>query len=230
MGLCERCADKSASNYHAWCHRQWVLQKAPYLLRYEARLTEKFIRKHIGDYSGYNHRQHVLTKLLETAFYIENETLDDYTALCDYVQSLTSMTISSVSDLVKTVLPKYYSTSGCIADRNKIKTLLYCLNIAAYDLHFCAELKNMYGYREAFNCHRKAVLKFIVDNCSGTLPTASSPTNKDEPEIKIIKVDGCTNQTQFLDAIRVAEGNLGEMHQKWCNIFLGFDYSDINVY
>lgn len=131
------------------------------------------------------------------------------------------------------VLPKYYSTGT--SDRNKIKTLLYCLNIAAYDLQFCAELKNMYGYREAFNCHRKAVLKFIVDNCNGSLTITTSnnistPTNKDEPEIKMIKVDEHNNQNQFLNAIRVAEGNLGELHQKWCNIFLGFDYSDIHVY
>ena len=230
MGLCERCADKSSSNYHAWCHRQWVLQKAPYLLKYESRQSEKFIRKHIGDYSGYNHRQHVLTKLLETEFY-EIETSNDYTTLWDYVisslnlaQQTLPLSSTKEQELMKIILPNFCDSS-CAREsskiKNKIQSLLYCLNLAAYDLQLCKELKSMFGYREAFDCHRRAVLKFIVDNVLA-LDNASSS----EPQMKMLKLS--ENQKEpnpFLNALREAEGKLSDTHKDWCHKFLGFDFA-----
>lgn len=231
MGLCERCADKSSSNYHAWCHRQWVLQKAPYLLKYEPRLTEKFIRKHIGDYSGYNHRQHMLSKLLETGFY-EPETID-YPHLMEYVKSFDLIgPIETLQELCNLILPNLCVTQSdrvSPIDDAKCKTLLYSLNIAAYDLQLCTELTAMYGYREAFECHRRAVLKFIVDNCRRALIMTMNRSqfvdinNSIKNEFNI-QYDDIIPTSKFLDAIQLAEGQFGELHRKWCTIFLGFAY------
>lgn len=216
LGLCERCADKSASNYHAWTHRQWVLQKASYLLKYELRITEKFIRKHIADYSAYNHRQFVLSKLFEIGHREEN---CDYMDLIDFVNNQLNESIQSTDDLLKFILIDKQTM-----DSNLIKTILFCLNCAAYDLKFCDELKEMFGYREAFNYHRRAILKFIVSVCS----IATTDNFNHQPQCKISKVDKESMVSRLLDSLRISEGQLGETHRKWCQIFLGFDYSDIS--
>lgn len=52
------------------------------------------------------------------------------------------------------------------SDKIRIQSLMYCLNVAAYDLKFCNELKEMFGYREGFECHRRAVIQFMADKCS----------------------------------------------------------------
>lgn len=249
MRLSERCADKSASNYHAWCHRQWVLQKAPQLLQFEARITEKFIRKHIGDYSGYNHRQHVLTQMLATGCHEERQKLrlDDYRSLCDYVQQVVAETDqpAGIDRLLELVLPPARQAEARQCAPYRLITLLYCLNHAAYDVRMCAELTDMYGFREAFNCHRRSALQFIVEQCAAG--PAGSPVSVQPPVLKLarrMEVDASatgangtasTNGepksdqpivvSRFVAGIRLAEAERGEMHRKWCSLFLGFDYS-----
>lgn len=220
LGLCERCADKSSSNYPAWCHRNWVLNKSPFLLKYEPRITEKFIRKHIGDYSVYNHRQYVLYKMLETNIVDDQQESNNYSELISFVNRITSKEISTVDQLVNLLLPIGYM------NRNEIQTksFFYCMNIAAQDLDMCNELTNMYGYREAFQCHRRAVLKFIVESFK---KYNSVDGDRDQPQNKMVKIDGSVYE--FLECLRATEGELGEMHRKWCQTFLGFDYHDVNI-
>lgn len=208
-----------------------MLQKAPYLLKYEARLTEKFIRKHIGDYSGYNHRQHLLVKLLETGFQEEHTaTLDDYRSLCDYVEQVTTQRVESIDELVAIVLPEGNRLKTL--DPNRLITLLYCLNIAAYDLQLCAELTSMFGYREAFNCHRRAVLKFIVDHSNRCEPTPKTPVSPIlvEPFVNDSKNTGTPFKTsRLVEGIQAVEYERGELHRKWCALFLGFDYKEAST-
>lgn len=197
LSLCERCASKSLSNYQAWAHRQWVLQKAPFLLQFELQTTERFIRKHIGDYSGYYHRQFVLYKMNELN-YFEHEThnesnLAQYAALISYLASIGSTDAETIRDCLPTsrdspTQPKPMVSHGDshmpawkilmkiitperdynIADNDeiRIKSFLYCLNVATYDLKFTNELKEMFGYREAFKCHKRAIIRFLADKCT----------------------------------------------------------------
>lgn len=196
LSLCERCASKSLSNYQAWAHRQWVLQKAPFLLQYELQTTERFIRKHIGDYSGYYHRQFVLYKMNEL-IYFEHEpnnegNLAQYAPLINYLASIGSMDAGTIRDqlptptdsptqpqsimngdyqmpawktLIKIITPER-DTDNTDNDKIRIKSFLYCMNVAAYDLKFTSELKEMFGYREAFECHRRAIIRFLAEKCS----------------------------------------------------------------
>lgn len=197
LSLCERCASKSLSNYQAWAHRQWVLQKAPFLLQYELQTTERFIRKHIGDYSGYFHRQFVLYKMNELVYFehepINEGNLAQYAALINYLASIGSTDAETIRSqlptpttdsptqfqpkangdyqmpawkiLMKIIMPQrdYDSADN---DKIRIKSFLYCLNVAAYDLKLTSELKEMFGYREAFECHRRAVIRFLADKCT----------------------------------------------------------------
>lgn len=227
LGLCERCAERNASNYHAWCHRQWVLQKAPYLLKYEIRITERFIRNHIGDYSAYSHRQHVLAKLLETKYF--DETNDEYVSLKDYLnEHLSVRPIVTADDIVRELSSREYIPTAIDVET---KSLLYALNIAVYDLDMCAGLTEMFGYREAIDSHRKAVLKFFVDNIrvySGSRrDSGGGSADFYQPQEKILKSNGA-NSWPLLESIRMAERKFGDNHRKWCEIFLGFDYSDIS--
>lgn len=254
LSLCERCASKSLSNYHAWCHRQWVLQKAPFLLNYELATTERFIRKHIGDYSGYHHRQFVLRKMYELC-YCDQESMSmvaasngdgtaastEYTALVKYLASIGCAVTSSIdaTALMHIIVPRRNLHRITDPDKIKMKSFLYCLNVCAYDLEFVEEMRQMYGYREAFECHRKAIVKFMVDKClewslvpAGTamLNRCKSMPNREQPLEKMMKTtsanldaDGTLTTDGILAALKRTELDDGnEMHRKWCDIFLKF--------
>lgn len=253
LSLCERCASKSLSNYHAWCHRQWVLQKAPFLLQYELATTERFIRKHIGDYSGYHHRQFVLRKMYELC-YCEQEPMTmagsngdggggrgEYLALVRYLTSIGCDVTTSIdaTALMHIIVPRRNLSRITDPDKIKMKSFLYCLNVCAYDLEFVEEMRQMYGYREAFECHRKAIVKFMVDKClewslaaAGTsmLNRCKSMPNRDQPLEKMMKTttnhdtDGASGLSGgILTALKRTElDNGNEMHRKWCDIFLKF--------
>lgn len=206
LSLCERCASKSLSNYQAWAHRQWVLQKAPFLLQYELQTTERFIRKHIGDYSGYYHRQFVLFRMDEFKYFEHqpnNEhNLTQYAALIGYLAGLGCTAAQQLSaqlpnaDAETTTVGAEYHTESeqngtatghqmaawqilkqmittqrevdndIDSDAIRIKSFVYCMNVAAHDLKFTAELTEMFGYREAFECHRRAIVRFLADKCT----------------------------------------------------------------
>lgn len=249
LSLCERCASKSLSNYHAWCHRQWVLQKAPFLLHYELATTERFIRKHIGDYSGYHHRQFVLRKMYELC-YCEQEPMSvagshaeggggggvggEYSALVKYLTSIgCDVTMSDdATALMHIIVPRRNLSRITDPDKIRMKSFLYCLNVCAYDLEFVEEMRQMYGYREAFECHRKAIVKFMVDRClewslaaAGTsvLNRCKSMPNREQPLEKMSKTTSNHDDGGILAALKRTEvDNDNEMHRKWCDIFLKY--------
>lgn len=247
LALCERYASKSLSNYHAWCHRQWVLQKAPELLQYELVTTERFIRKHIGDYSGYHHRQYVLRLMSDFGYFDIEPPMDteenEYADLIDLLLKLDLIdTIHAINSsrkitwqtLIQILFPQR-NVNG-IDDELKVKSFLYCINVAAYDLKFMAELQELFGYREAFDCHRKASIKFIVDKYRKMLSNehyANGERNVpncnvldvDQPLKKIMKTSSSAilNDDKFLSAMKRNENEYGnEMHRKWCQVFLDF--------
>jgi protein prenyltransferase alpha subunit repeat containing protein 1 len=230
ISLCERCSEKTTSNYHSWCHRQWVLRQAHHLIKFELIKTEKFIRKHIYDYSCYHHRQHVLTKLYEIGYYEPDETV--YRHLKDFVSTITGIEkVETTKELLRTFLP---NTNDNLDDV-KVKILLYSLNNAACDIKFCEELKFMYNNCQAFEYHRRATVKFMVDLCRAAIGISKNVSNKctngsvneasRQPQSKILKID-VTDDGLFLQSLKSYEGMRGNDHRKWCKIFLGFEFSD----
>ncbi|XP_001844388.2 protein prenyltransferase alpha subunit repeat-containing protein 1 [Culex quinquefasciatus] len=225
IGLCEKCADKSTTNYHAWCHRQWAIMKAPHLLKFEIFKTEKFIRKHIHDFSCYNHRQFVLAKMSEVGYYDEDDGRN-FEELFRYVgQLLNDATIDNVDDLLSWLAPSILREG---MNEIRLHSFLFCLNLAAYDLRFCEELRALYGESHAFENHRRFMVKFIVDQCRGaacSLTDAGSGGNGvtgQQPMSKITKLDD--QDSVFLRAIKNSEMNrTAPQHKKWCKLFLGFD-------
>jgi len=109
-------------------------------------------------------------------------------------------------------------------DKTKVKSFLFCLNVAAYDLQMVIELKEMFGCREAFEYHRKATLKLIVDACND-FRTGNWLSHREQPLKKMMKTSSVEKSDKFLAAIQCYEGiNGSDTHRKWCELFLGFKY------
>lgn len=209
--MSEKCADRNRSNYHAWTHRQWVLQNETNLLKFEFNVTEKFIRKHITDYSCYYHRQFVLSKMFE--YRIFDDDVVEYSYLINFINTQSSLLVSNTNDLIKLILPDInYNLINDIC----LKSFLFCLNQASYDIEMCLELKGMYGNREAFENHRRSTVKFMVDSCRST-----NSITEDQPLRKLTKFDEKPNL--FLNLIKENEEKAGEKNTKWSRLFLGFD-------
>lgn len=214
LSLCERCASKSLSNYQAWCHRQWVLQKAPFMLQYELAVTERFIRRHIADYNAYHHRQFVLRKLFEFG-HVQSmdsrKSADDHRSLWKLLASVGVVDADCSASLANVILSPDLSR-----DSPQIQTLLFCLNVAAGDLELVEELRDLFGHREAFDCHRKATIKFIFDKLTEwSTDGAMSATNAGDAQPKR------TVNRNIVDAFKRHEMDNGnELHRKWCETFL----------
>ncbi|XP_058058718.1 protein prenyltransferase alpha subunit repeat-containing protein 1-A [Anopheles bellator] len=209
ISLSEKSADKSTTNYHAWCHRQWVLMKAPQLLKYEVYKTEKFIRKHIHDYSCYNHRQFVLAKMFELCYFDDEDDFiaedaaseghegepggrkRQYEALCTLIETLTGNSSavpsatpneSPLHNLLCYLLPAI--TKEHELNQRRVLTFLFCVNLAAYDLRMYEELRALYSPSQALENHRKFMVKFLIDKlrlAPGWLLKASNEAHASSP-------------------------------------------------
>uniref|UniRef100_A0A1B0AN92 Protein prenyltransferase alpha subunit repeat-containing protein 1 n=1 Tax=Glossina palpalis gambiensis TaxID=67801 RepID=A0A1B0AN92_9MUSC len=228
IGICERCADRSASNYHAWSHRQWILQNAPSLLSSEIIRSEKFMRKHISDYSSYHYRQLVILYAYRNCYYDTN----DLYHLSDLKELLAYYLVADVhtpSEILQVMLPGIDNTA---VGEERLNSFLYCCNLAAHDMRLCDDQKNMYGERESFELHRRVCLKFIIeqDVCllSGHLqgkyspPTSPKRQEQFNQEFRQFSYDAY----EFLAAVKRSERLLGAKHRKWCSLFLGFQYNE----
>lgn len=158
ISLCERCAERKTGNYHAWNHRQWVLQKAPNLLNYEIVKTERFIRKNLADYSCYHHRHFVLTKLFDQQ-YFDIHDAENVDELYRFVNS-GDVIINNIRDLSRFLLPNVDIDA---VNANKLKSFLYSLNLAVHDLRMMREMAEMHGSYEAFKCFKRVVVKFAIE-------------------------------------------------------------------
>lgn len=137
-----------------------MLQKAPNLLNYEIVKTEKFIRKNIADYSCYHHRHFVLMKLFDQQYFDLHD--QDVTELYQFVNCGLSddAKINNVQDLAGFLLPNVRLDAVNV---NKLKSLFYSLNLAIHDLMMMQDLIQLHGKYEAFNCYKRAVVKFAMD-------------------------------------------------------------------
>lgn len=160
ISLCERCAERKNGNYHAWNHRQWVLQKAPNLLNYEIVKTEKFIRKNIADYSCYHHRHFVMTKLFDLQYFDLHD--DEVNKLYQFVNSelADNEKINNASELAIYLLPNVQTNAVNV---NKLKSFLYSLNLVLHDIAMMQELTQLHGKYEAFKCYKRIIVKFAIE-------------------------------------------------------------------
>ncbi|CAI5730129.1 unnamed protein product [Peronospora destructor] len=62
--ISSRLAELKPQNYHAWSFRHWIVSRLPLdLMLKELNTMECWCKTHVTDYSGWNHRQHILNEL-----------------------------------------------------------------------------------------------------------------------------------------------------------------------
>ncbi|CRL08153.1 CLUMA_CG020996, isoform A [Clunio marinus] len=168
ISLCERCSERKNGNYHAWNHRQWVLQKAPNLLSYEIIKTEKFIRKNIADYSCYHHRHFVLSKLFDIQYYdVHDNNLNEIYRFVNVGLS-DEAKVNNLEGLIAYLFP---NISIETINMTKLNSLLYLLNLIIYDLNMIEELILMHGKYEAFKSYKRVIISLalrIIKLCTYT--------------------------------------------------------------
>ncbi|KAH8329987.1 hypothetical protein KR067_012325 [Drosophila pandora] len=233
IGICERAADRCASNYHAWSHRQWILQSGPCLLQSELLRTEKFMRKHISDYSCYHYRQVLLGRAYELSFALptaEPTSSSGSSSLASLQQLLAEnygLACQARADSLLSLLLPHVDRST--VSEQRLRSFLYCCNVAAHDMRLCSEQRALYGPRDCFDLHRRAALKFIVEQCvrleAGLVsgPSVGHPSSAaEELQAHLSSLD--FEAHPFLGAVRKAEFALGSKHRRWCNLHLSFGY------
>lgn len=246
MRLCERCADKDASNYHAWTHRQWVIQKALHLLQYELHFTEKFIYKHVSDYCCYHHRQFIFKKILECNYYDRDELkLNDIFELVNKIQppilqqqpnnilKTNNIQVSDSHYLLQVLLPNLKSKSIDTSIDDHFLKFLYFVNLLAYDLKLCKDLNQRFGYYESFRNHYRVILNYIFTYCQLynkkiNVDVQTSSIQHNQPMTKVSKIEEDINVSghhhSFLYALKKYEiefnDDFNEHFKQWCQTFL----------
>ncbi|ALC49529.1 l-1-G0144, partial [Drosophila busckii] len=232
--ICERAADRCASNYHAWSHRQWVLQSAPCtLLQSEIMRSEKFIRKHISDYSSYHYRQVLLARAYELGFYGPDDSSSSASSQLSSLRELLeeyelpvlkSGSADVAESMLQILLPNLNRSSVSV---QRLRSFLFCCNVAASDMRLCAEQSELYGQRDCFELHRRASLKFIVEQSVRLLSGMASgmslylpPASGSDSASQASEFNYDTHP--FLMAVRRTECLLGDKQQRWCKLHLNF--------
>lgn len=144
----------------------WTLDKDPGLLRYELLSTEKFMRRHISDYSAFHHRLVVLKKLYKQQLFDSGGHLEE---LIDLIEALASYRAKTTQVLVRVLLPVRYASERDPEQwlrSRPLNTFLRTMNWIAYDLKMMDELTETFGERETFHSHRKGLLEFLHTLCT----------------------------------------------------------------
>lgn len=144
----------------------WTLDQDPSLLRHELLSTEKFIRKHISDYSAFHHRSVVLKKLYSLQLFDSGGNLDE---LMELVRENTGYQPRTTEKLVRVLLPVRYASERDVDQWlrcRSLNTFVRTLNWIAYDLKMMDELTQTFGERETFHSHRRSLLQFLHTLCT----------------------------------------------------------------
>ncbi|PVD19913.1 hypothetical protein C0Q70_20407 [Pomacea canaliculata] len=99
LSICERAADKYASNYHAWTHREWIVQycfnSSLQVMLAELDRTRTWTLKHVSDHSGFHYRQFLLSNISRQAARLHRQYAmsvsslleAEYSFVCDLINS-----------------------------------------------------------------------------------------------------------------------------------------------
>lgn len=191
------------------------------------------MRKHISDYSCYHYRQVLLGRAYELCFALptaEPTSGSGSTSLASLQQLLAEnygLACQARADSLLSLLLPHLDRST--VSEQRLRSFLYCCNVAAHDIRLCSEQRAMYGPKDCFDLHRRAALKFIVEQCvrleaglvSG-LSVGHPSSAAEELQAHLSSLD--FEAHPFLGAVRKAEYALGSKHRRWCNLHLSFGY------
>lgn len=183
--ICDLASDKSPNNYHSWNHRMWFLYKlkvvsincdldALYIKEYHA--SEKWISKHVSDFSCFHYNQFCIKNL----YNLSNDSWKSFekTLNVDLRKTLVRVLASnfpkdvtiqasednlveySEENLINLLLA--YSNKVCICNVDYVQ-MSRKIEILFHALVLNNELIQFYKYHETLWYHRRFILhEFIV--------------------------------------------------------------------
>lgn len=133
----------------------------------------------------------MLLKLFDQQYFDIHEA-ENFEDLYKFV-NVGDFAVNNSRDLARFLLPNVDIDA---VNKNKLKSFLFCLNLAVHDLQLMQELVEMHGNYESFKCYKRVVVKFateIVQLANDTdylmhevnkkLPATSAIVHEKQPEI-----------------------------------------------
>lgn len=182
MQLVESCADRYASNYHAWSYRRYLLtlRKSRGLthpnLETEWRNTLAWCQRHVSDNSGYSYRQFLLRRCMleltsssSSSDFAENQANDQPDLeICDREERLlTYLDIGAADGLRKVFLgclreSMRRRSEECNAYENKLKRYLRALSYWAEESYINERLISTFEHNEVLWSHRRFLVQMLI--------------------------------------------------------------------
>ncbi|XP_042643532.1 protein prenyltransferase alpha subunit repeat-containing protein 1 isoform X2 [Tyto alba] len=159
MCVCSEAAGRYPSNYNAWSHRIWVLQRLGKLtvkvLLDELSSTKYWVSMHVSDHSGFHYRQFLLKSLI-------GRTVTDNNVLVQ------NQKINEQSPSLQNEKESAGAEAACTEQQSM--DLPRCLE---EELELCTELIDTYPGHETLWCHRRRVF-YLLHHLSNKLPLLSA--------------------------------------------------------
>lgn len=197
INICEAAADRYPNNYHAWTHRIWCLSHtSPTLLQREWVSSEKWIERHVSEYSGFHYRQKLLSFLLS---YVQRSSFDseNIKLIIFRVDEVTDSFLHNVKNLELT-----------------IQSIPLTLKLLIHELSMNTDLIQCFIGHEALWCHRRYIfyeikkVLFNHDTSSwGYFETSNHSTSEGVPIEKTLKMEVGNVGDQFSLILSIYEDN-----------------------
>lgn len=177
LELAETCADRYASNYHAWSYRRRLVTLCESRglrhpsLESEWRSSLAWCRQHVSDHSAYSYRQFLLRKCMlaavtTTATESSPETTDD-----DSIRHhlFIYMNLHQPNDDERTLLERIHDVAHrdgnydySLTDVRKFRCYLKALSYWAEECWHNDQLITMYDNHETLWCHRRFLAHLLA--------------------------------------------------------------------
>ncbi|XP_040835134.1 protein prenyltransferase alpha subunit repeat-containing protein 1 isoform X2 [Ochotona curzoniae] len=159
MEVCGEAAGRYPSNYNAWSHRIWVLQKLARLdiqiLLGELSSTKRWASMHVSDHSGFHYRQFLLKSLISQAV-VDSSTVEQ----------------NSLRSEPAPVLPNDEAAAASAAEPS-----ISPPHLLEEEVEFTTDLIDSYPGHETLWCHRRHV--FYLQHHLNTGPPTSQTMDVD---------------------------------------------------
>ncbi|KAL4710964.1 hypothetical protein ACJJTC_017929 [Scirpophaga incertulas] len=183
LQICELASDKSPNNYHSWNHRMWVVTQLKtytqfdidFLFIKEYNFSERWIAKHVSDYSCFHYRQFCIQNIFSISMDRWNtfENIIDNSLKRNFIKTLAvnfpnDVTVQasehdlltySEDSLINLLL--CYSNKTCHCVTNNV---LICrkLEVLFHELLLNNDLLRYYKYHETMWYHRRFIVHQLL--------------------------------------------------------------------
>ncbi|XP_074667735.1 protein prenyltransferase alpha subunit repeat-containing protein 1 [Strix aluco] len=159
MNVCSEAAGRYPSNYNAWSHRIWVLQRLGKLtvkvLLDELASTKYWVSMHVSDHSGFHYRQFLLKSLI-------GRTVTDNNVLVQ------NQMVNEQNPSLQMEKESAGAEAACAEEQS-----LDLPHRLEEELELCTELIDTYPGHETLWCHRRRVF-YLQHHLSNKLPLLST--------------------------------------------------------